>query len=201
MQKSTVIAAALLTLAGAAWADTQNFVVNAQYRGMVKKAFRDIGTGTMTDSGSATGTVQLQGHARVDHPTEQGKVYDMTLDMSLKVQGATITEVSNRSKCNPGSEEALATTQKIAPFVHIAKWARGDQSTDQTFTTPRGTFQLRLATTDRNLEASLYEGDQMVGKFFMSPGEQLPRQLEKFRITTSGGTMISFVSTNAVASR
>lgn len=201
MKSSTMIVAACLVVGGAAYADTQSFTVNAQYRGVVKKAFRDIGTGTLTDTGAAQGEVRLSGHARVDHPKEEGRVYDMTIDMNLRIRGNQIQELSNRSRCNPGSEEALATTQKIAPFVHIAKWARSDGSTGQTFTTPRGTFNVRFAQTDRNLEVTLSEGERMVGKFFMDPGDNLPRKLEKFRITTKGGTVISFVSTDAVATR
>lgn len=202
MKSSTaILAASCFALAGAAWADTQSFTVNAQYRGMVKKAFRDIGTGTLTNTGSAQGNVRISGHARVDHPKEEGRVYDMTLDMNLRITGNQVQEISNNSRCNPGSEEALSTTQKIAPFVHVAKWAKSDQSTGQRFTTNRGTFNMRFAETDRNLEATLYEGERMVGKFFMEPGDNLPRKLEKFRITTSGGTVISFVSNDAIATR
>jgi len=170
--RAIFVAAAFTALAGAAWADTQNFTVNAQYRGMVKKAFRDIGTGVLNDNGQATGDVHIQGHSRVDHPQQEGRVYDLNVDTNFRIQGNSIQELSDHSTCNAGSEEALKTTQKVAPFVHIAKWIKDDQSTGQTFTTPRGTFNLRLAQTDRNLEATLYEGEQMVGKFFMVAGRR-----------------------------
>ena len=152
------IASALLTLAGAVQADTQNFNVNAQYRGMVKKAFTDIGTGWLSDNGGPTGNVRITGHARVDHPKEEGRVYDMKLDMTFNVKNGTIQEIANASRANPGSEEALKTTQKLLPFVHIAKWIKPDQSTGETYVTPRGTFKMRLSSTERNLEATLYVG-------------------------------------------
>lgn len=197
-------AAALIALGGqAALADTQNFTVNAQYRGMVKKAFTNIGSGELKDTGSGPGgSFRLTGHAHVDHPREKGRVYDLRIEMAFRQRGSTIEEVSNRNRCNPGSEEALRTTEKMMPFVHVAKWISPDRGSGTSITTPRGKFQVRLGETQRNLEVTVSEGDRMTGKFFMEPDNgQLPRRMEKFRITTRGGTVLSFVTSPNLASR
>ena len=197
--RQLLAAAVLAATAQLASADVDQFTVNAQYRGVVKKAFTSIGSGQLSDSGQAGGTFRIQGQAEVDHPKED-REYRMKIDMTFRQDGNSIREVANRSTANPGSEEALRTTMKILPFVHIAKWADPEQG-EGTYVTPRGRFSMRFARAERNLEASLYEGDRMVGKFFMSPDGGVPRKMEKFRIATRTGTMLSFVSTGAYASR
>ncbi len=202
MHPKTVLCAgvALALAAGAALADTQSFQVNAQYRGMVKKAFTDIGTGELNDSGSNQ-SFRLSGRADVDHPRQEGKTYRLALDMAFRMHAGTIEEVANRSHCNPGSEEALNYTEKLVPFVHLVKNLPLEELNGATFTTPRGTFQVGIGHTERNTEATIYENGRMAGKFFLSNAETTPRQLEKFRITTKGGTVLSFVATPNVAAR
>jgi hypothetical protein len=85
--------------------------------------------------------------------------------------------------------------------VHIAKRIPFTPGLQESFVTPRGTFTLRFVETDRNIEATLNEGGRMVGKFFLARTDRIPRPLEKFRITTRTGTVLSFVTTNTVASR
>lgn len=200
MKSTTFVcaAAALAMAAGTACADQQSFIVNAQYRGVVKKAFTDIGNGELNDSGRGA-SFRVQGRADVEHPQQKNKRYHLDIDMAFRQAGGTIQETANNSRCNPGSEAALSTTEKLIPFAHIAKWLPEGEMGAQTFNTPRGTFTLSLAQTERNLEATITENGRMAGKFFLV-GSSVPRRIEKFRITTHTGTVLSFVATPNVAS-
>lgn len=181
-------------VAPAARADVMEFTVNAQYRGLIKKSFPDIGGGRLTDTGKAAGEFRISGRADVTHPTEKGREYHMELDMSFSLEGGRLREMKNGSSCNKGAEQALRTTEKILPFVHVAKWASADKGEQLSYHTSGGSFTLKFGRTKRNLEATLLEDGQMVGKFFMFPGNGLPRAMEKFRITTKQGTVLSFVA-------
>jgi hypothetical protein len=183
-----------MTYALAASADT--FTVNAQYRGVVKKAFSNLGSSELNFTPAGREQIRVTGTANVDHPKEEGRKYRMRYDMTLKIAPGSIQEVANRNSSNPGSEEALETTEKILPFVHVVKHVPIESAqVSLPYTTSDGDFTLDFAQAPGNLEATLRQNGETLAKFFLGANElSTPRKIEKFRVTTKKGTVLSFVS-------
>ena len=173
----------------------EQYRLNAQYRGTVKKGFNDIGRGHAVFMPQAGGsfTVKLQGS--VEDP-ENKDVYQFLLDMEFNSAGTQIREVKNRSRYSRNASDYRDRVEKVIPFIYLVKFLappRQGEEPSRIYRFRGQDFTLRYMHADRNIEATLYEGDTLVGKFFLTHGGITPLAIEKFRVPTEGNVVMSFV--------
>lgn len=174
----------------------EQYRVNAQYRGGVKKGFSDIGRGTavFTPQGGARFSVKLDG--TVENP-EDKEQYSFWLDMDFQSTAAgQIKILRNGSRYSTRAIEYRERIEKVVPFVYLVKFLPipgTDAEPTRGFRFAGTEYVLRYVPTERHVEASLYEGDSLVGKFFLLRGDRLPLVFEKFRVPTEGNVVLSFV--------
>lgn len=180
--------------AGAASAQVLQFHVDAQYRGIVKKAFNSIGTTKLKVTPSANGAFAVAGVGRVVHPKDKAKVYEFNVDMAFQMQGDRVQYVREKNTCNHGGEGLEAGVAKLMPFLHLVA-SLPPSATSRTVTTPHGTYTLHQAQTPKNTEVTVEEGGSLVGKFFLAKdGGALA--LERFRIPAGDNVVLNFVAMN-----
>ena len=174
----------------------EQYTLNAQYRGTVKKGFSDIGRGFAVFSPQQSGrfTVKMEGTV---HDPESQEAYGLWIDMDFESNGKDVREVANRSHYTANVGDYRPRVEKVIPFVYLVKFTRppnegGENTRSYRF---RGTeYTLRYLPTDRNTEATLYEGDTMVGKYFLTRTPSTPLGIEKFRVPCEGNVVLSFVN-------
>ena len=178
-----------------AGAAVEQYKLNAQYRGGVKKSFSDIGNGHGVYMPQAGGSFAVKLEGAVKDP-ESDDVYEFFVDMDFQSNGAQVREVKNRSHYSRNAGEYRDRVEKVIPFIYLVKFTqppRDGQELSRVYRFRGHEYTLRYLTTERNVEATLYEGDTLVGKFFLERGERTPFGIEKFRVPTEGSVVLSFV--------
>jgi hypothetical protein len=174
----------------------EQYKVNAQYRGGVKKGFSDIGRGTavFVPQEGARFWVKLDG--TVENP-ENKEQYTFWLDMEFQQTAAgSIKVLRNGSRYSSRAIEYRERIEKVVPFVYLAKFTQlpgADAEPSRAYRFAGVDYVMRYVPTERHVEASLYEGDALVGKFFLLKGDRLPLTFEKFRVPTEGNVVLSFI--------
>ena len=188
------IVALVAASAGAASAQTLLFNIDAQYRGIVKKSFNQIGSSQVSITPASNGMFKVAGKGRVVHPKDKAKVYEFALDMDFQVRGNQVAYLKSKNSCKTGSEDLESEVAKLLPFMYLVTSLPQGQP-EKTVVTPHGTYTLRQAETQHGTEVTLHEGNALAGKFFLSRDSgQLA--LEKFRIPTGDNVVLNFVSAN-----
>lgn len=197
-----------LVSGGAAFAASgivEDYTVNAQYRGGVKKGFRDLGTGKAAyePMGGSAFRVRVKGH--VKHPDEP-KEYTFELSGRYQLSGNAIRELGvDKKKMNDHAARHEQRITELVPFAYLVRQLPapagngGERSRSLTF---RGqTYTLRYRDTERNREIDLYRGESFLGKFFLVSGSSGGfARLEKFRLALpEEDLVVSFVVNNAYA--
>jgi len=174
----------------------ERYHLNAQYRGGVKKGFPDIGQGSavFTPQGASRFSIKLNGS--VEHP-ENREVYKFWLDMDLQLNGDSLRIVQNRNRYNERAEEYREQVERAIPFVYLVKYTPmpgPGQDPARVYRFKGTEFTLRYVPTERHVEATLYDGDTLVGKFFLLRDQhRIPLVFEKFRVPTVDNVVLSFI--------
>lgn len=174
----------------------EQYKVNAQYRGGVKKGFSDIGKGTavFTPQDGSRFSVKLDGS--VENP-ESKEQYSFWLDMDFQYTASgQIKVLRNGSRYSSRAIEYRERIEKVVPFVYLVKFQplpAPDGEPSRGFRFAGTEYVLRYVPTERHVEASLYEGDSLVGKFFLLRSDRMPLVFEKFRVPTEGNVVLSFI--------
>jgi hypothetical protein len=175
---------------------SEEYHLNAQYRGTVKKGFSDIGQGgaTYTPLGNGQFNVRLNGTVR--HP-ENRDTYEFKVDMDFQIRGSDLRILQNRSQYNARAAEYRGRVERVVPFAFLVKYTPVPASGSEPAYSYRfnGTdYVMRYAPTERHIEASLYDGDSMVGKFFLRRDARTPPLVfEKFRVPAEQDVVFSFI--------
>ena len=179
-------------LCQAALAETANFVIHAQYRGLVKKAFPDIGHAGLQVSQGAGGTFHISGSCRVSHPQDKARVYEVSVNMDFRLLGETLHCLGARNSCNSSGREIKDTIERVIPFVYLVqKLPAPSGSSSRCFQTPHGRCTLQYARS----EVTVQMGGAMLGKFFMSGSNQI----DHFRVPAQSNVVLNFVKAEKVA--
>lgn len=174
----------------------ESYILNAQYRGGVKKGFPNIGTGTGRYLPGDQNQFEVKLDGKVENPDDH-RLYEFRLDMAFRMIGNNIQVVRNGNHYSDNADDYKDRVEKVIPFVHLVKFSpmpRQGEEPARSFRYKGEEFSLRYVYTEKHVEASLYEQDNLVGKFFMTRDQrQLPLSFEKFRVPTPGDVVLSFV--------
>lgn len=188
---SRLLALLVILIAGAAHAQAvvEDYVVNAQYRGEIKKGFKDLGRGKASYEpvGSSGFKVKMKGE--VSHP-DGSTSYSFTLIQSFQLEGNNVRLVGTEKKeMNKDAAPHEAWIVELVPFAYLARrlpvpnLEAGGGEASRSLRYSGQTFTLNYAKSERQIEVSMLRNGEMTGKFFFTPGT--PKgfaPLEKFRM-------------------
>lgn len=174
----------------------ERYHLNAQYRGGVKKGFSDIGSGSVAFHRLGEKSFRVRMKGSVEHPDNR-QIYSLELSMWFELDGATVVDVRQDNRYNERAQEYRDRVEKIVPFVYLVKFLPvpgAGQEPTRRFLYRGKEFIIRYVRTPRHFEATIYEGDSMVAKFFILPTpREAPVLFEKFRLPAEEDLMLSFV--------
>ena len=189
---------ALATAAGAATgrALEERFIINAQYRNGINKAFKDLGKGVVKyrDDGAGTFSVMIAGSMK--NP-ENNELYKMRVSGDFRLTGRTITKISQKIEMNDEAKRYEQLMTENLPFVWLARYQPlppGAEADDVTYTYEGHDYRVRYVPLDGTVEGTLFQGQTQIGKFFLEgkPG-QAPRALTKARLIGPDHLIFSLV--------
>jgi hypothetical protein len=193
-------------LAGQARGFVEDYRVNAQYRGSLKKGFQDLGTGKVSYQSLGSTAFRVHAAATVRHP-KQSKQYTFDVDESFDVSGNVIHSTALvRDDMNENARPHERRIREVLPFAYLVRYLpppseTGDPS--RHFTYEGQSYTLRYRHTEKNIEAELFRGEVFLGKFFLlADAGWRPAAMEKFRIALPEEDLVaSFIVTDPNAAR
>lgn len=167
----------------------EDYVVNAQYRGEIKKGFRDLGRGKASYESVGGSGFKVKMKGEVSHP-DGTSTYSFTLIQSFQLEGNNVRLAGTEKKeMNAAAAPHEAWIVELVPFAYLARrlpvpnMDGGGGETSRTLRYAGQTFTLNYAKSERQIEVSMLRNGDLTGKFFFAPGA--PRgfaSLEKFRM-------------------
>lgn len=174
----------------------ERYQLNAQYRGGIKKGFPEIGSGNVSFHrlGEREFRVRLKGS--VEHP-DNHQIYSLELSMWFRLEGATVVDVRDDNRYNERAEEYRERVERMIPFIYLVKFlpvpVAGDEPSRR-YRYRGKEYSIRYVRTRNRIEATVYERDDVVAKFFILPSPRdVPLLFEKFRVPAEQDLMLSFV--------
>ena len=188
-----VAAAVMVFSAGNAAALSDRYVIDAQYRGMVKKDFPAIGSASLTFTGSG-GNVRASGAGRVTNPQDKSKL-DIGVDMTFRVQPASVQVTASNNRGNADAQMANAM-KKVVPFMYYVRQMPPQASGTQKSVTMNGSpYTLAYSGSGSRIEVALQQGGQQLGKFFLAKSPSTGSlRLERFRVAAQDSVVLNFTS-------
>ena len=192
MRRTTICA--LMALLSVAAAHADRFVIEAQYRGIVKKSFPDVGVAGLECVKEANGGFRIHGEGKVTHPQDKSKVFQLGLDMKFRVNGDTVEYVKTQNSCNKGSEDLRECMERVLPFVHLVRDLPRPTGNRRSLSTPHGVFTLVYGARGAKTEVTVQQGSAHIGKFFLGTGAPGTARLERFRIPGKDSVSLQFTA-------
>jgi hypothetical protein len=173
------------------------FEVGAQFRGVAKKTFHELGTGTLGFRTVSQDTFAVSLDARVKNPDTQ-ELIECKIQRQYKLVGKSIKKLSENDWFNQAGEKYKKRFIDCVSLGYLVKWAtpREDKGPfrELTYTLDGMTYGITYTRTDRWLECTIRGRDGVVGKFFLLPVQGGVRPVDKFRIFARDQLVVSFVS-------
>ena len=191
MKCMSLFALLVILTAGAAHAQgiVEDYVVNAQYRGEIKKGFKDLGRGKASYEPVGTTGFKVKMKGEVSHP-DGSTTYSFTLIQTFALEGNTVKLVATEKKeMNAAAAPHEPWISELVPFAYLARRLpvpnldAGAGEGSRSLNYSGQTFTLNYAKSERQVEVSMLRNGEMTGKFFFTPG--MPKgfaPLEKFRM-------------------
>ncbi len=174
----------------------ETYEVNAQYRGVIKKGFDRLGKLVVSHRPGEDGVFGIDLAAELKMP-KKGKAARFEAAIQYRLEGQNIVPLTDESQF---SEKAKKHREKIlanSPFIYLLRHASFPAAVPATvsYVVEGKTLSVRYARSERHMEATVFDGERWIGKFFIEPGDsrQGPHDYDKFRISTKKGVVISFV--------
>jgi len=148
----------------------ENFVINAQYRNGVNKAFRDLGHGAVQYRSGEGGRFGLSLHGSMKNP-ETSEIYRMRITGEFKLVGRTITKISQKIEMNEEARRYEKLMAENLPFVWLARFQSlpaSDTAEDVAYRYEGRDYHLRYVPLDDVTEATLSQDETHIGKFFLA---------------------------------
>jgi hypothetical protein len=175
--------------------EIDEFTVNAQYRGAIKKSFKDVGDGKIEYMKTGEDTFRIRVTGLITNPDSREK-YDLDLDMSFDLDGSRVEVSENRNRFDDRTEWSRKRIERTLPFLYLvrARLPDGRRATTREYFYKGRLCTIRYGQTERNLEASIYDRDELVGKVFLNRASKGSfAQMEKFRVPAQDDVMVSFI--------
>jgi hypothetical protein len=176
------------------------FQIDAQYRGTVKKSFNSIGDAALNVRAGTGGDFKVGGTARVTHPKDHQKVYQVSLDMNFRLRGDTVEYKSAHNSCNAGSEGLMSGIQKLLPFVYLVTSLPANAHGPRDIKTPHGTYTMNCYSVGPRIEVTIEKEQNLAGKFFLNRSTD-GWAIERFRIPAKDHVVLNFVTASYVTAR
>lgn len=192
---------AVVTCAASATAAPERFQIDAQYRGMVSRAFPGIGSAVLDSTANGPGSFALTASGEATHPMEKSKRYQATVGMSVQVRDGRVAVTRSTEKSLPGSEQFAQQMRDVMPILAIARSHPAVAAgTLKTLQTPTGPVTLDTRRSGATVEITAARSGAFVAKIFLTQrGTAL--KLDRFRVPSpEENVMLNFVPTNALVS-
>lgn len=190
----------LTSFAGAAERTLEErFIINAQYRNGINKAFKDLGKGLVKykDDGAGSFAVLISGTMK--NP-ENSDVYKMRVAGEFKLKGKEIVKVSQKIEMNEEARRYEKLMTDNLPFVWLARFTTippGPDAEDVRYTYLGRDYHCRYVNLDGTVEGTLFQGQTQIGKFFLEgKSGQPPKALTKARLLGPDHLVFSLVIDN-----
>lgn len=172
------------------------FEVGAQYRGVAKKTFHELGTGKLGFRTVTPDTFAVTLEARVKNPDTQ-EIIECKIQRQYKLAGKSIRKVSENDWFNQAGEKHKKRFIDCVSLGYLVKWAtpRDDKGPfrELTYNLDGTTYGFTYAKPEKWLECTIRGKDGVIGKFFMYPPAGGVRPVDKFRIFARDQLVVSFV--------
>jgi hypothetical protein len=174
----------------------EEYAINAQYRGTVKKAYMDIGQAWVSLQLHGGNRFTVKSAGKVTDPENKGHTYELSIDADFKVEGNRIDRTADRSTFNADAEKHRERLLLDMPFFYIAKHTAYPSVTskDTVWRLNSQDFTVRHVRTGGEIQFTILERGTMIGKFFLEPSEAIPHNIKKFRVMGGNDVVLSFVS-------
>ncbi len=174
----------------------EEYAINAQYRGTVKKAYMDIGQAWVSLDITGQDRFTVKSAGKVTDPENKGHTYELSIDSDFKVEGNRIDRTADRSTFNADAEKHRERLLQDMPFFYIAKHTAypAVTSKDTVWRLNSQDYTVRHVRTGGEIQFTILERGTMIGKFFLEPSEGIPHTIKKFRVMGGNDVVLSFVS-------
>jgi hypothetical protein len=187
-----ILAASGLLFAALAHADSlsRSFTIDAEYRGLIRKSFPAIGRAGLAIQGPTEG-FRIQGKGAVTNPCDKSKVYELSIDMRFRLDGARVDYLATNNSCNKGSEDLRAQMERVLPFVYLVQTMPVPAEKRRGVITPHGEFEMVYGVKGASLEIAVLQKRAQVAKFFLSR-TATGADLRSFRLPGKDSVQLSF---------
>ena len=174
----------------------EKFVVNAQFRGGINKSFKDVGRGSVLYKKLDAGGFALSIQGSLKNP-DNGELLKMRSTGEFKLDRLSIAKVSQKLEMNEPARRYESLLKENLPFVYLARFQTmpvGKEAEDVTYRYEGRDYRMRYVPLDDSIEATLYQGDLQIGKFFLTGKMgQAPTGLAKARMIGPNHLVFSLV--------
>lgn len=191
MKSASLMVLVVVLAAGAARAQAivEDYVVNAQYRGEIKRGFKDLGRGKASYEAVGGSGFKVKMKGEVSHP-DGSTSYSFTLIQAFQLEGNNVRLVGTEKKeMNKEAAPHEAWIVELVPFAYLARrlpvpnLEAGGGEASRMLRYAGQTFTLNYTRTERQVEVSMLRNGDITGKFFFTPGTHKGfAPLEKFRM-------------------
>lgn len=192
----TLVASSLATSSLAAAPLEERFIVNAQYRNGINKAFKDLGKGLVRYNRGEAGQFSLSIAGTMKNP-ENGDIYKMRVSGNFKLEGRSIIKLTQKIEFNEEAKKYEKLMTENLPFVFLARFQSlppGTEADEVTYRYEGRDYRMRYVPMDGTVEATLFQGDTQIGKFFLEgKSGQPPKGLAKARMIGPDHLVFSLV--------
>ncbi|MBI4861305.1 MAG: hypothetical protein HY815_13770 [Candidatus Riflebacteria bacterium] len=107
------------TAVGAGFPAMEKFIINAQYRGVATKSFKNLGKGTVRYQHTGAGQFGLGIISSLSNP-ENGEKYRLNVEGRFRIRGRAIERIEQRLDLNEQARRYENLVTHNLPFVYIA---------------------------------------------------------------------------------
>lgn len=179
-----------------AGASAETFVIGAQYRGVVKKSFPDLGRGTIRCRALEANRYEVGLEAKARHPRKKETI-EFSVLREFALEGHHVKILSEKNWFNEGAARHQKKLQNAVCLAYLVKWrspqAEGERAPAQTYVIDDVAYTFSYRSAAGRLEVSLADPDGKVAKFFLGPSVRAVRPIDRFRVFTRDDVVISFV--------
>lgn len=173
---------------------TDRFHVDAAVAGVVRRDLRDIGKAALQYVPLGEKRFRLKGAADVEH-REKKKRYRFQLDMTVELAGHRLHVAENLNRFDGDSAEVRERVERVVPFLYLVRMLPVPGPTEEparTWLARHGLFVMRYARREAFVEASLYQDDELVARFEVTPRGAGAPHLERIAIPAAKQVTVRF---------
>jgi hypothetical protein len=178
------------------------YEVGAQYRGGMKKTFKELGRGVLSCATIAPDRFAVALEATVRHPRTD-ELLELSIDREYRLDGDRVRKVRENDQFNAAAQRHRKRFIDTVALAYLVKWhtprTHAGPWPARTYRIDGHRFSFGYAPSGRWLEATLRGPDGIVGKLFLRSHDGGVRPIDKFRVHAREDLIVSFVKNSAAA--